>query len=132
MMSWEDEGQYRFSGEFKVQGENKLLLFEFEDKPYYVFDLNVPQIFNEKPKKGEEPLDENGVPIAVDTRTGYFSGDIANTFGVPMEQHKKETEITEMDGFVNVAMFTGVREKKEGEDSQQASTQESPPINPEE
>ena len=26
-----------------------------------------------------------------------------------MEQYKKETEVTEMDGFVEIAMLTGVR-----------------------
>ena len=83
----------------------------FEDKIYYVFDLKVTQIFNEKPKKGEEPLDENGKPVKVDTRKGYYPEDIANTFGVPMEQHKKEMEITDMDGFVTIAALTGVKKE---------------------
>lgn len=83
----------------------------FEGKVYYVFDLHVPQIFNEKPKKGEEPVDENGEPIEVNTRKGYYPDDIVNTFGVPMEQHKKESEITDMDGFVTMAAFTGVQEE---------------------
>ena len=83
----------------------------FEDKIYYVFDLKVTQIFNEKPKKGEEPLDENGKPVKVDNRKGYYPEDIANTFGVPMEQHKKEMEITDMDGFVTIAALTGVKKE---------------------
>ena len=28
LMRWEDEGQYRFSGQYKAQGDNKLLIFE--------------------------------------------------------------------------------------------------------
>ena len=83
----------------------------FEDKIYYVFDLKVTQIFNEKPKKGEEPLDESGKPVKVDNRKGYYPEDIANTFGVPMEQHKKEMEITDMDGFVTIAALTGVKKE---------------------
>ena len=79
----------------------------FEGKLYYVFDLKVTQIFNEKPKKGEKATDESAEPIEVDTRTGYYPEDIANTFGVPMEQYKKETAISDMDGFVTMAMFTG-------------------------
>ena len=82
---------------------------EFGGKIFYVFDLNVPQIFNEKPKKGEEELDENGEVVEVDTRTGFYPDDIANTFGVPMAQYKKETEITDMDGYVEIAGLTGVR-----------------------
>ena len=79
----------------------------FEGQIYYVFDLKVTQFFNEKPKKGEKPTDESAEPIEVDTRTGYYPDDIANTFGVPMEQYKKETAITDMDGFVTMAMLTG-------------------------
>ena len=70
----------------------------FEGKVYYVFDLKVTQIFNEKPKKGEEPVNDSGEPVEVDTRTGYYPEDIANTFGVPMEQHRKEMKVTDMDG----------------------------------
>lgn len=33
-----------------------------------------------------------------------------------MEQHLKETEVTEMDSFVNIAMFTGA--KSETQDNQ--------------
>jgi hypothetical protein len=65
-------------------------------------DLKVTQIFNEKPKKGEKATDESAEPIEVDTRTGYYPDDIANTFGVPMEQYKKETAISDMDGFVTM------------------------------
>ena len=84
-------------------------MIPYGDKLFYVFDLKYPQIFNEKPKKGEEPLDENGEIIDVDTRTGYFSEDIEHTFGVPLEQHESETEVTEIDGLVNIAMLTGPR-----------------------
>ena len=98
-LGWSTKCRYKMLG-YKI---------DFEDKPYYVFDLNVPQIFNEKPKKGEEQLDENGEVVEVDTRTGFYPDDIANTFGVPMAQYKKETEITDMDGYVEIAGFTGVR-----------------------
>lgn len=98
-LGWSTKCRYKMLG-YKIN---------FEDKPYYVFDLNVPQIFNEKPKKGEEELDENGEVVEVDTRTGFYPDDIANTFGVPMAQYKKETEITDMDGYVEIAGLTGVR-----------------------
>ena len=98
-LGWSSKCRYKVLG-YKI---------EFEGKVFYVFDLNVPQIFNEKPKKGEEELDENGEVIAVDTRTGFYSDNIANTFGVPMAQYKKETEIIDMDGYVEIAGFTGVK-----------------------
>ena len=98
-LGWSSKRRYKVLG-YKI---------EFEGKTFYVFDLNVPQVFNEKPKKGEEQLDENGEVVEVDTRTGFYPDDIANTFGVPMAQYKKETEITDMDGYVEIAGLTGVR-----------------------
>lgn len=83
----------------------------------------MKKVFNERPKKGEEELDENGDLVSVDTRTGYYSDDIANTFCVPMDQHKRETEVTDMDGYVNIAMLTGPREtgghQEQAEDQQE-------------
>ena len=49
-----------------------------EEGVYIVFDLKVKKIFRERPKKGEEPVDENGnvIKTPVD-RKGYFPDDIA-------------------------------------------------------
>ena len=102
LMGWDKKCRYKVLG-YQIP---------FDGDVYYVFDLNVKQIFNEKPKKGEEPVDENGEVIDVDTRTGYYPDDIANTFGVPMEQYKRETEITDMDGFVTMAAFTGAKKEQ--------------------
>ena len=113
LMGWDKKCRYKSLG----------YLIDYEDRVYYVFDLNVKKVFNEKPKKGEEPVDENGEPIQIDTRTGYYPEDIANTFGVPMEQYKAETAITEMDGFVSIAMLTGLR--KPGD--QEAAPKDEPP-----
>lgn len=71
-LGWNSKCRYKVLG-YKIV---------FEGKVFFVFDLNVPQIFNEKPKKGEEQLDENGEVVEVDTRTGFYPDDIANTFGV--------------------------------------------------
>lgn len=97
LLGWDKKCRYKILG-YQIP---------FEGKVYYVFDLNVFQIFNEKPKKGEEPVDETGAVQEVDSRKGYYPDDIANTFGVPMEQYKKETAVTDMDGYVTMAMFTG-------------------------
>ncbi len=67
----------------------------------------MKETFHEKPKKGEE-TDE-----PVDTRKGYYSEDIAGTFGVPLEEHRKQTQITEENGFVNIGMLTGARKPKD-------------------
>ena len=101
LLGWDKKCRYKILG-YQIP---------FEGKVYYVFDLNVFQIFNEKPKKGEEPVDEAGEVQEVDTRKGYYPEDIANTFGVPMEQYKKETAVTDMDGYVTMAMFTGAEQE---------------------
>lgn len=54
----------------------------------------------------------------MDTRKGYFSEDIAGTFGVPLEEHKKQTQITVEKGYINVAMLTGDKKPVEIEDRQ--------------
>ncbi len=101
LLGWDKKCRYKILG-YQIP---------FEGKVYYVFDLNVFQIFNEKPKKGEEPVDEAGEVQEVNTRKGYYPEDIANTFGVPMEQYKKETAVTDMDGYVTMAMFTGAEQE---------------------
>ena len=77
MMSWEDEGQYRFSGEFKVQGVNKLLLFELGEP---VITKTVEQIV--VPEEAEEDEDVNppswatsfGIPVSY-LEQHHYAGD---------------------------------------------------------
>ena len=114
LLGWDKKCRYKVLG-YKI---------EFENKVYYVFDLNVSQIFNEKPKKGEEPVDENGEAVQVDTRIGYYPEDIAGTFGVPLEQYKKETEVTDMDGFVTIAALTGVKKEERNTPEDEVTTQQ--------
>ena len=114
LLGWDKKCRYKVLG-YKI---------EFENKVYYVFDLNVSQIFNEKPKKGEEPVDENGEAVQVDTRTGFYPENIAGTFGVPLEQYKKETEVTDMDGFVTIAALTGVKKEERNMSEDEVTTQQ--------
>lgn len=103
MMGWDPKCRYKILG-FKV---------EFDGETYYAFDLVVTETFREKPKKGEV------VTEPVDTRKGYFSEDIAGTFGVPLEEHKKQTQITVEKGYINVAMLTGDKKPVEIEEGEQ-------------
>ena len=96
-MGWDPKCRYKIVG----------YLVDFDGETYFAFDLTVQQIFHEKPKKGEV------VTEPVDSRKGYFSENIAGTFGVPLEEHRRHTLITEENGFVNIAMLTG--DKKPGD-----------------
>ena len=90
-----------------------------------LFDLLVKETFREKPKKGE------AVTEPVDTRKGYYSEDIAGTFGVPLEEHKKQTQVTVEQRYINVAMLTGDKKPVEIEGGQlfldNAAAEDNPP-----
>ena len=80
MMSWEDEGQYRFSGEFKVQGDNKLLLFELGEP---VITKTVEQIV--VPEEAEEDADKTEhEEIVIREKVRINPPSWATSFGVPV------------------------------------------------
>lgn len=79
MMSWEDEGQYRFSGEFKVQGENKLLLFELGEP---VITKTVEQIV--VPENTEEASENEHEEIVIREKVRINPPSWATSFGVPV------------------------------------------------
>ncbi len=91
MMRWEDEGQYRFSGEFKEQGDNKLLLFELGEP---VITKTVEQIVvPEQAEEGAEGGQQEKLVIREQVRVYPLSG--ATSFGVPvsyLEQHNYSGE----------------------------------------
>ena len=104
MMNWDKKCRYKILG-YQI---------EFEGKPLYVFDLSAYKIFQEKPKKGEETDGEDvQVEIPEEARKGYFPDDIANTFGVPVEEHKREMAVTELDGLVSIGALTSPKREKE-------------------
>ena len=88
MMSWEDEGQYRFSGEFKVQGNNKLLLFELGEP---VITKTVEQIVvPEEAEENEDPAEAEREEIVIREKVRVYPLSWATSFGVPvsyLEQH---------------------------------------------
>ena len=88
-MGWDSDCRYKILG-YRIN---------FEGETLYVFDLLVPEIFHEgqKRKKGESaPQSEETKPV--NTRKGFYPDDIAGTFGVPVEEHLKESEVKQIDG----------------------------------
>lgn len=112
-MGWDENCRYKILG-YRIQ---------FEGKTLYVFDLMVPEIFHERKsrKKNEQASQEvaempnedaqnnNAAETEVNTRKGYYPDDVANTFGVPVEQHRADTEIQQLDGYISVGILTGER-----------------------
>lgn len=97
-MGWDSDCRYKILG-YRIN---------FEGETLYVFDLLVPEIFHEgqKRKKGESaPQSEETKPV--NTRKGFYPDDIAGTFGVPVEEHLKELEVKQIDGYVSMSILTG-------------------------
>ena len=97
-MGWDSDCRYKILG-YRIN---------FEGETLYVFDLLVPEIFHEgqKRKKGESaPQSEETKPV--NTRKGFYPDDIAGTFGVPVEEHLKESEVKQIDGSVSMGILTG-------------------------
>ena len=113
LMNWDPKCRYKILG-YKI---------DFEGETYYVFDLLVTETFREKPKKGEV-IDET-----IDTRKGYYPEDIAGTFGVPVEEHKRQTQVTVEKGYINVAMLTADKKPAEiDEAGKQLTLDEAVPV----
>ena len=88
---------------------------EFEGESLYVFDLVAAEVFHEWKKKQTDEVMPTEVSAEnkeeaqpVNTRKGYYPDDIAGSFGVPVEQHRQESEVRQMDGYVSVGMLTGL------------------------
>lgn len=105
MLNWDKKCRYKVLG-YQIKFDGEIL---------YVFDLSAYKIFQEKSKKDAENDGQNvQLEISDEARKGYFPDDIANTFGVPIEEHKREMVVTELDGLVSIGALTSPqREKKE-------------------
>lgn len=78
LMSWEDEGKYRFKGQFRSNGTDKLLVFEL-DEP--VVTKTVEQVI--VPEKAED-CEENTEEIVIQETVKVYPPSWAATFGTPV------------------------------------------------
>ena len=104
-MGWASDCRYKILG-YRI---------EFEGESLYVFDLVAAEVFHERKKKQSDEVmpteasAENKEEVQpVNTRKGYYPDDIAGSFGVPVEQHRQESEFRQMDSYVSVGMLTGL------------------------
>ena len=76
LMSWEDEGSYRFSGQFSEQGNNKLLIFEL-DEP--IITKTEEQVVVPEQPDEETPAEE----IVIREQVRVYPESWSTSFGVP-------------------------------------------------
>lgn len=109
-MGWASDCRYKILG-YRI---------EFEGESLYVFDLVAAEVFHERKKKQSDEVipteasAENKDEVQpVNTRKGYYPDDIAGSFGLPVEQHRQESEVRQMDGYVSVGMLTGLPDQQQ-------------------
>ena len=81
MMSWEDEGQYRFSGEFKVQGDNKLLIFELGEP---VITKTIEQIVVPEEAEEKDAAEAEHEEIVIREKVRITPPSWTTSFGEPV------------------------------------------------
>ena len=92
LMSWEDEGKYRFSGQYREQGENKLLVFELGEPVITktVEQIVVPEQPEEEEQNGrhEEIVIREQIRVYPPSWTASFGVPISSIIhGAVLEQH---------------------------------------------
>ena len=84
LMSWEDEGKYRFRGQYVARGDQKLLVFEL-DEP--VITKTVEQVIvPDEPDENEEAAEEQEEIVIKETVRVYPST-WTSSFGVPVSSY---------------------------------------------
>lgn len=80
LMNWRDEGQYKFSGQFKCQGDDKLLLFELGEP---ILTKTVEQIVvPEESEKTEDVEAEEHEEIVIREKVRVYPETWKSSFGV--------------------------------------------------
>ena len=107
-MGWDSECRYKMLG-YRIT---------FEGETLYVFDLLVPEIFHEgqRKKNAVDSQDNAASTKPVNSRKGFYLDDIVGTFGVPVKEHRKESEVKQMDGYVSMGILTGKIAPEAGKD----------------
>ena len=116
MMGWEKGCRYKIMG-YRIVVDGETL---------YVFDLTVHKIFNDsaRSRKNSDDGESAEMTTAASTsdRKGFFPDDVANTFGISVEEHREMTKTEEsLDGFVFVGAITG---KQSAPDQENASARD--------
>lgn len=130
-MGWDKRLRYKMMG-YKIDHKGEEL---------YVFDLEQPEMFVQKPKKNKGTEEElamieqfNTSLVADPTipqdakvlagRKGFFPVRTDHVFGMSVEEHEKSHEVKELDGMITMAMLTGnMSQRGEGNNAANNSPQ---------
>ena len=117
MMNWTQGCRYKIMG-------HKIT---FQGETLYVFELEECEIFRERPKRSKaekeeraksmtpEELKEANRTERKESMTPFSPAEVEETFGLPVDQHQKQIQLSSMEQFQDVSIaFT--RAKPEGSD----------------
>ena len=108
MMGWDDTCRYKITGH----------RIEYRGETLYVFELEEPEIFRERPKRTKEEREEMERTMApeqieelrkkeiAESRKAFYPHDVENTFGVPVEQHEDKIDIGSPTEYTGMSEFS--------------------------
>ena len=108
MMGWDNTCRYKITG-------HKIV---FQGETIYVFELQEPEIFRERPKRTKdekEELERTMTPEQLkelrkkenaESRKAFYPQDVENTFGVPVEQHEDKIDIGSPTEYTGMSEFS--------------------------
>lgn len=109
LMGWDKAYRYKMLG-YRIQPDGETM---------YIFDLLVWERTKNGAKRRKEVISaeealvqEENAAISVeenakDTVADKYPETVSGSFGVSVDQHRRDTEVTELDGYVTAAMITG-------------------------
>ena len=105
-LNWDKSCRYKILG-YRI---------EYQGETLYVFDLTIPETFEDRkrprkkgPTSGEEQNLQQGNQFEQQSpRKGFYAGDVANTFSVPVSEHQEESQFRKMDGYVSIGLLNGI------------------------
>lgn len=112
MMSWNRGCRYKITGH----------RINFEGEELFVFELQEPEIFKERPKRTAEEqmhLAETMTAEELETlkkqetaasRKPFYPEDVENTFGVPVKEHENHPVLGSLEEYTGMSSFSNSEE----------------------
>lgn len=86
LMSWEDEGKYRFRGQFINQDDQKLLVFEL-DEPVVTKIVEQVVVPDEPDEEGASDTEEEKEEIVIKETVRVYPDSWTSSFGAPISSY---------------------------------------------
>lgn len=115
MMDWDPKCRYKITGH----------RISFEGEQLYVFELEEPEIYHERPKRTKEEkqqLEQTMTPEELEelkkkeasaSRKPFYPDDVENSFGVPVSEHEDKIKLVDPNSYEGMNLFTSLEADKD-------------------